>query len=540
MRAENYFVKAREYEMLGLGAKALQGYEAAYALDPQSETLRDILIEKYVAASQYSRALILVKGDKRLEELTDDDKRACAGIYLRQGRIGTVTDLLERIADKRPEEYHTLGLVYESKGDLVKAARYYKEFLKKKPESPQVWLKTAGLYTSLKQFAAAESIFVEMEHRFGQTPEILNGIGLIKLAKGDTALAINSFKMATLVDSAFEEGYKNLARIFLQQANWEQAINYYEKLRAGAPDAGSYDRTLAFLYFYSKKYDKAWILLSALLADTGAAPDIHFYGGLALAALDSTVLARKEFESVLRLRGDSAEAWQQLCYLAIKERKNDLALSTADTFATSMPRLGNAWRMKGYVLNIRREYARAAASLQKAVALDSSDALAWFELGTSLERSGKKDDAARAFKRVLVLRPGDPPAANYLAYMWAEQGVKLDSARTLLSEALSKDSGNGAYLDSYAWIFYKMGSLDTANIYIVKALARINDDPVVHSHYGDILMKMGDFAGALAAYRKGLACAQSDKATAEEISDLKKKISDMENVLKNSPKPARK
>ena len=298
--------------------------------------------------------------------------------------------------------------------------------------------------------------------------------------------------------------------------------------------------TLAFLYYYSKKYGKAWSLISKLLADSGSDPELRFYGGLSLAALDSTTAARREFEMVLKFRGDSAEAWQQLCYVAIKEKNLDLALSTVDTFTASMPRSGDAWRMKGYVLNARKEYTRAAASLQKAIALDSGDAPAWFELGMSFERSNKKEDAAQAFKRVLTLRPGDPPAANYLAYMWADQGIKLDSARMLLSLALKKDSANGAYLDSYAWIFYKMGSIDTANMYIVKALGRITDDPVVYSHYADILVKMGDYSGALTAYRKGLACAIPEKATPEEIADLKKKISDMEHMPARSPKPERK
>ena len=536
MRAENYFVKAREYEMLGLSGKALRCYEAAYALDPQSQTLRDLLVEKYLAAAQYSRALLLVKGDKRREELSDADRRACAGIYLRQGRIGAVTELLEGIKDKKPEEFHTLALVYESKGNIAKSASYYRGYLKKKPESFEVWLKTAGLFAALKRYNTAESLFVEMEQRFGQTPELLNGIGLIKLAKGDTALAINSFKMSAVLDTTFEEGIRNLARIYLQQGNWEQAIRYYEKLHGGSVSSNSFGKTLALLYYYSKKYAKAWSFISQLLDERRDDPELHFYGGLALAALDSSDRARAAFEKVLALNGDSADAWQQLCFLAIKEKDYDRAMSIADSFKNAKPQSADAWRMGGYVRNSRKEYGQAIPPLMKALELDSNDALAWFELGMSWERVKEKEKAALAFRRVLSLRPDDAPAANYLAYMWAEQGIKLDSARVLLDMALRRDSLNGAYLDSYAWIFYKMGSIDTAEIYIVKALDYIKDDPVVYSHYGDILVKKGDFAGALDAYNQGLGYALPDKATPEEVIDLKKKISDLEERLKNEGK----
>jgi tetratricopeptide (TPR) repeat protein len=442
--------------------------------------------------------------------------------------------MMENITEKRAEEYHTLGLIHESKGNLVKAVRYHREYLKKKPESLQAWLKAVRLYTTLKNFNAAESLFVEIERRFGQTPELLNSIGLAKLAKGDTSLAINSFKMASLTDTTFEEGAENLARIYLQQGNWEQALAYYERLGGGgASGSASQKKTLALLYYFSKNHAKAWSLLSQLISDNETDADLHYYGGLALVGLDSAELARAEFERAVALNRDFPDAWQQLCYGALRKKDFKSAVSIADSFKNAMPRASVAWRTSAYVFNAQKEFARAVPILRKALELDSGDAASWFELGTSLERMGEKEKAAAAFRKVLAIRPGDPPAANYLAYMWAEQGINLDSARLLLAMALRQDSLNGAYLDSYAWIYYKMGLIDTAHTYITKALERMKDDPVIFAHYGDILVKKGDIAGALAMYKQGLGLALPDKATPEEIADLKRKIGDLENPRKN-------
>jgi len=82
--------------------------------------------------------------------------------------------------------------------------------------------------------------------------------------------------------------------------------------------------------------------------------------------------------------------------------------------------------------------------------------------------------------------------------------MKLDSARSLLAFAVSRDTANGAFLDSYAWVFYKLGSLDSALVYIGKALKLINDDGVVMSHYADILHGIGKDREALDAYKKSL------------------------------------
>jgi tetratricopeptide (TPR) repeat protein len=156
------------------------------------------------------------------------------------------------------------------------------------------------------------------------------------------------------------------------------------------------------------------------------------------------------------------------------------------------------------VYNVRKEFPQALSPLRKAIGLDSVDSFAWYEFGSALERTKDNASSAAAFRRVLALKPDDAAAANYLGYMWADGGVHLDSAKTLLEFALAHDSANGAFLDSYAWVLYKLGKIDSAFAYIQKAIKQINDDGVVLSHYGDILLKMGRRREALDAYKKSL------------------------------------
>jgi tetratricopeptide (TPR) repeat protein len=528
MRAEYYFVKARDYEMFGQTDNALRCYASAYALDPQSPLLRDLLVQKYVQTGQRTRALLLIKGNPDEHGLSDGDKRLCAGIYLRDGKLTAAVDMLEDIAEKLAEDFYMLGFIDESRGDLVKAVKNYEGFLKKKPESLSMWTKTGGLYISLKRYSDAESLYVEMERRFGQAPEVFNGIGRLKLARGDTSVAVNSFKMASLIDTANEDALRNLAQIYMAKGQGESAIPYYEKLYAADRRTDPFGRSLVLLYYYMRHFDKAHALASELLLEKSDDYELHFYNGLALVALDSASQAHAELEKTISIRSDFPDAWEQLCYLELKEKRPDSAAMAVRQFKKNMPRHPQAWRMEGYLFNMRKEYAKAVVSLKKSLELDSTDALAWFELGTSLERLNEWEQATSAFKRALALRPGDPAAANYLGYMWAERGVNLDSAKLLIKMALSQDAFNGAYLDSYAWVFYKTGDIDSALTYMEKAVGRIADDPVVYSHYGDILLKKGNVSGALAAYRKALDKAGPDSSTPEEINALKNKISEID------------
>jgi tetratricopeptide (TPR) repeat protein len=540
MRAERYFVEARTYDMVGQADNALRCYLSAYALDPGSIVLRDLLVEKFIRNGQLSRALLIVKNGRRIADLSDSDKRICAGIYMREGKLTLAAETMGRIKDKTAEDYYTVGFIHESRGDLAAAANSYSDFIKKKPESVQMWAKVGGLYTTLKKFNAAESLYVDMEHRFGQSPEVFNGIGTLKLARGDTALAINSFKTASIVDSSDLDGLRNLAQIYTKKGDMELAVPCYEKLYESDTGSVQFGRPLALLYFFTKKYDKSISLINRLLAGKKDDYELYFYKGLSFAAQDSSSAdsARAAFEKAISIRSDFAEAWEQLCYLELSRKRLDSAATIAEHFMKSMPELHIAWRLYGYVCNAREEYARAVEFLKKAVELDSSDAHAWFELGISFERSGNAEQSVSAFRHTLALRPGDPAAANYLGYMWAERGIKLDSARALLSMVISQDSLNGAYIDSYAWILYKMGFIDSASVYIAKAITLIGDDPVVYSHYGDILFKKGDNSGALAAYRKSISIIRSDdKLKPEELLNIKNKISSLEKTEKNVKAP---
>ena len=98
----------------------------------------------------------------------------------------------------------------------------------------------------------------------------------------------------------------------------------------------------------------------------------------------------------------------------------------------------------------------------------------------------------------------------------------------LLQNALSKEPQNGAFLDSYAWIFYQKGDLDSAYFYIRKAAEKITDDPIIFSHLGDIYFKKGELKSALDAYNKSL------EFKPEDIESIQEKISTIEELLRQS------
>ncbi len=514
-RAEEYFVKARDYDRRGLDQMAEHFYEMAYELDPNSEALKRLLAEKYVVSGKYSQALVLAKGKKPLEELSPAQLRLVSNLYMRMGQFPQAAEALEAVDNLTPQEQYTLGFIYESTGDLANAIEQYRSCYAQDGKSLELGLKLARLYIRNQQLAKAESLYVDLEQSFGPNPDILNGLGNLKLLQDDTTAAMDFYKLAFVADSSNEEAMRNIARVAIQREEYDDAIAYYQRLySSGDPNIG-YGRTLALLYYYNSEFDQAEKLLKALLAENVDDYELHFYLGLVFAGQEKFALAEMELKKAIAIRDDFPDAWQHLCYIALKEKDSDKPVSCARSYVKALPENPDSWRMLGYVHNMRKAYDKAIDALSKAVALDSADAVAWYELGSAYERAGRYEQAADAFRVVLRIRPGDDAASNYLGYMWAEQGVKLDSAKVLIEQALEQSPENGAYLDSYAWVFYRMNEFDSAQAYIEKAVAVIEDDPVIYSHYGDILAARGMNSHAISAYRKSIELGSDERKRLE-------------------------
>jgi tetratricopeptide (TPR) repeat protein len=514
--AQDYFIRARDYDRRGLQQMAEKYYSLALALDPQSATLRTLMAEKYAQSAKYSQALVTLTGSRQVEELSPDEKRMAARIYIKMGIADRALALFETLPDYSAEERLFMGLLYESTGNQPKAIDNYTTYFDTHPESIETGMKLATLHEARKEFAAADSIYTTLLALHGDNCGVLNGVGNLRFIRGDTSGALLFWKQSLAFDSTNISTLQKCASIYFQRAEYDSASKIYEKLLANKTEALLYGRTLGLLYFYSKQFDRAVSMYHQLLTGNSNDYELHFYLGLAYAAQGNDELAELALQKAIALKSDYFEAWQNLCFLALKLKDGEKALELANRCAAVNPKLSQAWSLVGYVYNSRQEHNLAIEPLARAVQLDTANSTAHFELGSTFERAGRYDEAAVAFRTVLRLKPNDATTANYLGYMWAEHNSNLDSAETLIALALAAEPDNGAYLDSYAWVLYMKGEFPKAYTYICKALVKINNDPIIYRHLGDILVKTGDAPQAISAYRRSIALGSLEQRLIEE------------------------
>src|SRR5208283_2388282 len=119
-----------------------------------------------------------------------------------------------------------------------------------------------------------------------------------------------------------------------------------------------------------------------------------------------------------------------------------------------------------------KQFTEAEQAVNKALAYSSKpeeEGYSRFVLGSIYERQKKYDLAEEQFKKVLAVDPFNAAAANYLGYMLADRGVRLEESVKYIQKALELEPNNGAYLDSLGWAYYKMDRYELAEGHLEKA-----------------------------------------------------------------------
>lgn len=522
-RAAANFIRARDYERRHLYDMALKCYENAFELEPTSDVLKDLLINAYIRAGRYEKALITLKrGILPIDSLDDKEKRLAAVLYGELKQYDKAASVTERFSIITGKDRCRLGALYEKGKNLKKSIENYLLCFEKE-KSFETGMKIASLYLIDKKYEKADSFYTRLDSLYPeQKTDILNALGVSHILQGDTLSALDLFKTVLLLDSSNQQSLENVASVLINRRDYKGAISYYEKIKESDFLKDKYrKRALALLYYNANMYEKAENVFTELLSDDINNYEYHFYLGLVLREQKKYDLAEKELKQALTIKSRFADAWIHLCYLYIDKKDKEKALECAKNFNTILPENGSSWRILGFVQNSMRLFKEAAESLLKAEAYYPADPALLFELGMALERSGKKSEAELKFGKVLEINPDDHAAANYLGYMWAEQGKNLDSAQQLLEMALGKSPDNGAYLDSYGWILFMKGQYEGAKEYIQKAISKIDSDPIVYEHLGDILVKLNEIEGAKDAYNKSL---ELDSPNASTIREKIKKL----------------
>lgn len=149
-----------------------------------------------------------------------------------------------------------------------------------------------------------------------------------------------------------------------------------------------------------------------------------------------------------------------------------------------------------------------------------------YEKSSVLHGIDRKQEAEATLLKALEANPNHVSANNDLGYFWADAGKNLDRALEMTRKAVAKNKNTnraGGYLDSYAWVLYKLGRYaEAAKQFELARTKPDGNDPVILDHYGDTLWRLNERPRAGQIWQDALrAAAGIDEKMRPSIIDLR-------------------
>lgn len=163
---------------------------------------------------------------------------------------------------------------------------------------------------------------------------------------------------------------------------------------------------------------------------------------------------------------------------------------------------------RGHALSYAKHHERAVKAYREAlryVAGDSLRSAVWGFIGDAYHEAGMTRKCFAAYEKSLRYRSDNVLVLNNYAYFLAEKGGDLEKALVMASRVTALTDNEPTYLDTEAWILFRLGRAAEAKKIMQQAIAldRTNS-PVLLLHYGDILEALDERFMAEFYWRKAL------------------------------------
>jgi len=493
---------------------AIEQYQEIVKLDPQSVDDHLLLGRLYRLSNDMPKAEAELNTAIKIDPNSEEAVTTLAMLYTDEGDTAHALKVLSSIPDsaRSAKLYSALGAAYEQRKEYKNAIDSYKH-----------------------------AIMLDRDNL-----DAIRGLAENYLNDGQLEAALEQYKVISDSNPEDAQTYVRIAEIYRRQAKYDLALENLKHADTLIPDTAEVPYSMAAVYQAQGRYDEAAKLLQDLLKKTEKSSEIGTSQtdrnnraifierlGMVYREQENYTAAVETFRKMLPLGDENARSgyqeiidtyrdskqWPQATAAAkeaVQKLPNDRDLRMVlDAQLADMGEFDQAvadikGMLKGgpedrdvhlrlaIIYTRAKRWSDAEQSLAKAEQLSGKPddkAYVSFLRGDLYQRQKMFDQADTEFRKVLaVTPPTDPQAAatlNYLGYMNADRGVKLEESLNYIKQALTFEPNNGAYLDSLGWAYFKLGKYDMAEENLNKAAVHMGSDPTVQEHLGDLYQKTG-------------------------------------------------
>lgn len=460
-----------------------------------------------------------------------------------------------------------LANLYHAVDKKDSAIVVYNNIIKKYPERKDLYFNLAALYGEYGKRRKALKIYEELEKKYGKNEmisiakeQIYSKVGKVKKAEKELIYLIQIYPEEL-------KFYGMMAELYSARGMDEKAKEIYDNIFRKDPDNGL--AQLSILEFYRKKgeYREVFTILDKIINnnninieekiemmisfinDQGELKEHKKEVNQAMSLLknkypkDNRIRflyadyyvrmamyedAAEELRYVVRNVKDNYMIWEQLMFVENALGEYEKLYEESNEAIKNFPMAPTLYLFKGIacIENGNEEEAIEALQLGLKLAGKSMDLITqlYSMLGEAYRNNGKNHLSDEAFNKVLEIDNENLYVLNNYSYYLSLREEKLEEALKMSKVCIEQEPESATYLDTYAWVLFKMKNYKEAKKYLELALSNNGSkNSEIVEHYGDVLFIIGEKEAALEYWKKARELGKISGELDRKISDVEKK-----------------
>jgi tetratricopeptide (TPR) repeat protein len=322
----------------------------------------------------------------------------------------------------------------------------------------------------------------------------------------DEAKAI--YNTALGLDSSNPRALIALAGYAKKEGNYKEYWAYLT--RAFANPEYSIDEKVAYVYPYLQMQEvdssklKEGLQLAQLVIQAhpeeakayALQADMYSQAG----QLDSALM---DYNKAVTLDSTRYTVWYQLMWIYSRREDPNNLLRVSTIVAQKFPQEFMGHYFKGVADFLLQNYPAAIDALNSALMANKAEkgmkADVYSLLGDAYHATGQHSQSDSSYDRALAITPNDATVLNNYSYYLSLRGEQLNKAEEMSRRSLELEPASTNYMDTYAWVLFRLGKYDQAKQWMEKALQAKDamQNPNMLEHYGDILFNLHEVEKAM-------------------------------------------
>ncbi len=398
---------------------------------------------------------------EKLFAINDNDSEALmlrVRVNLQEGKPEEAVKNLEEILKKKASQKDALFYMTQAQIELGNAeqarafigdlGRYYPNFLRVHLLRIQASLSAGESELALRQSNELLQLLKDKSPDAENSEQSIEDLriraltarGLANLQLGKIAIAQKDLNEVANYSPNSASAMVNLAKIYIAERNFAEALNLYEK--ALAADSKNFDALsgIVNILIRQRQFGEAQAKTDRSIQENagqnGTLAALHYLKSDIHRAENNLEAAENELKQSVELDENYLPAYSSYATLLIERNQTDAALEQFNKVVERKP-----------------------------------SASVYTLIGILEDSRNNATEAEKNYRKALEIEPETPIAANNLAWMLATNKTNLDEALRLAQSTVNQDPNNAGYYDTLGWVYYQKGLHTTAVEHLRKAVS---------------------------------------------------------------------